>query len=129
MAIRELDSVPSFDDSIGQLLQRTREFAKAIVAFVGTLPDSQPAKTLGGQVLYNGSIIGAFCARASRSSTRHQARECLNGAFSRCVDVTYWLRLLADCNFTQQDVIGPLVEHADELTHVVAAILESLKRK
>jgi len=113
----------------GDLRDRTKAFALAVIRFVGTLPQTQTTSIIGKQVLRSATSVGANyrAARRARSIVEFIAK--LGIVEEEIDECAYWLELLQESNLVPREHIAPLYTEANELTAIIVASTNSAKQR
>src|ERR1039458_5253233 len=92
----------------GDLRERTKAFALAIIRLFGALPKSADAQVLGRQVLRSGTSVGANYREAYRARSKAEFRAKCGDSLKELEETGYWLELLADGGILPQDKLAAL---------------------
>ena len=112
----------------GDLRERTRAFALAVIRFVEALPKTQTAAIIGRQLLRSGTSVGANyrAARRARSNADFVAK--LGIVEEELDECAYRLELLQESATVRRERIAPLYAEADELTAIIVRAITSAKQ-
>lgn len=78
------------------LIERTKQFALAIIRLYSHLPKSGEAQVLGKQVLRSGTSVGAHYREAQRAKSNPDFISKVQGALQELDETLYWLELLEE---------------------------------
>ena len=112
---------------MGDLRDRTREFALRVVRVVAALPDSRVAWRLGDQLLRAGTSVGAHYREAIRARSKAEYVSKLNGGLMELEETVYWLEILEGAELMPHARLSPLVQEADELTAILVSLIKREK--
>jgi len=112
---------------MGDLKERTKEFALRIIRLYGALPKTFAAQTIGKQVLRSGTSVGAQYREAQRSRSNAELISKIEGALQEIEETAYWLELLADSAILPPGKISDLRREADELTAILVTCAKNAK--
>lgn len=106
------------------LEERTFQFAKAVRAFLKTIPRTIANLEDGKQLVRASGSVGANYIEANESLGKKDFRLHIRISRKEAKEAAYWLRLLDTRNETAvESVRGQLVQEATELMRILAAIL------
>ncbi len=114
--------------SRGDLRQRTKAFALAIVRFRLSERPSEPWRVLSNQLLRSGTSVGANYREACRSRSRAEFVAKVGVALEEADESCYWLEILMESGMTQSPVAATLLEEANQLCAMLVASLITAKR-
>lgn len=92
----------------------------AIVRLVGEVEPRIP-KRLAEQLFETGAAIGADAARAARAVSSEAAMRNLKSARRGCLEMPYWLRLLAEVYPPIQESLPPFYSELQRLEELLTA--------
>jgi four helix bundle protein len=90
------------------------------------LERKQP-RALAEQLLRSGTSIGANIEEATGGFSRRDFAAKCNSAYKEARETHYWLRLLRDTEYLDPRLAEALIEGAEELKRMLAAILLSTR--
>jgi four helix bundle protein len=109
--------------------ERTFTFALEIVRpCQGLEKTSDVYRTLGRQLLKSGTSIGANVEEAQAGQSRADFASKYAIALKETRETIYWLRLLRETGSGKYDVIGALIQEADEISRIIGSIIVSTKK-
>jgi four helix bundle protein len=108
-------------DSIVQ--KKSYEFALKLVRLYKTLLDKRET-VLSKQMMRSGMAIGANVEEALAAQTRREFHSKMTIAFKESRETRYWLRLIRDSGFVNQDLSG-YVNDVEELIRILSAITKT----
>jgi four helix bundle protein len=104
-----------------ELKLRTKRFALAIIRLVGSLPRTEAARVIGGQVLRSGTSVGANYRAACRARSRAEFTSKLGVTEEEADETLYWLELLGEPGLIKGERIRQLMAEANELVAIFTA--------
>ena len=104
-----------------ELLSRTKTFALSIVDFVGSLPRSYAAQTIGAQLFRSGTSVGANYRAACRGRSMAEFIAKLGTVEEEADESAFWLEILGESGISRTDETRLLWREASELTAIMAA--------
>lgn len=110
------------------LLEKSYDFALAIVKFSRKLQIEQKEFILSKQVLRSGTAIGALSEEAQQAESSADFIHKLAIANKEAHETHYWLRLIKDSKLLEND-IDDLIERSSELKRLLISIIKSSKSK
>jgi four helix bundle protein len=111
------------------MMARTKEFSLRIVRGYELLPKSVAAQVLGKQALRSGTSVGAHYREACRGKTAAEFKRKLEPVLQELEETSYWLELLADGGYVEQDGLADLLAEAKQLAEVLTASGKTSKAK
>ena len=107
---------------------RAFTFALRIIRLCRTLADDRTGRILMNQLLRSGTSIGANIAEAQGAQSKPDFISKMSIAQKEARETLYWLRLITESNLQPPDKMTPLIEEADAIVRIVAAIVISAKK-
>ncbi len=104
-----------------QLKARTKRFALAVIALVGTLPRTLVAEIIAGQIVRSGTSTGANYRAACRARSRAEFIAKLGVAEEEADESLYWLELLLETHLADSRTVQALITEAIELVAILSA--------
>lgn len=108
------------------LAEKSYKFALNIVLVCKDLT-SQKEYILSKQLLKCGTSIGANVAEANGAISNADFSAKISIAYKESLETKYWLRLLKDSEYLQDEKFENLFESADELSRILFSILKSTR--
>jgi four helix bundle protein len=84
---------------------------------------------LATQILKSGTSIGANVEEAIGGQSNRDFHMKITIAYKEARETHYWLRLLRDCNYVDQQESLELIENVEELQRILFTIKKTLKNK
>ena len=110
--------------------RRTKTFALRVIWLSEALPNSGTAGVIGRQLLRAGTSVGANYRSACRAKSRADFIAKMAIVEEECDESLYWMELLVETGQVKSELLGNLMEEAEEiLSLVVASIKTSRTRK
>jgi four helix bundle protein len=109
--------------------QRTKAFSVRIIRLYSALPRGVVAQILGKQMLRSGTSVGAHCREAFRSRSDAEWISKLEVGLQELGETLYWLELLVEAEIMTARRLAPLMQEIDELTGIMVASLQTVKRR
>jgi len=106
----------------GDLLERTFDFAIAVIELSDLLPQSTEGWVLGKQLLRSGTSVGANIHEADAARTTREFVSICNIAQRECAEATYWLRLCRRAELLSGDHVERAIDEAGELRRIICSI-------
>jgi four helix bundle protein len=106
------------------LVERTRQFALAVLRFHRTLPPAAEARDAGRQLLRTATSARSDYRSARRSRSRAEFRSKLQVAFEEADECVDWLEYLRDGQIRHEAV---LLREAQEIASILAAAVRSTR--
>lgn len=107
---------------------RTKAFALRIVRLYSSLPKSTVAQTLGKQVLWSGTSVGANWREENRSRLDAESVAKVEDCLKELDETAYWLELLVEAGVVSESKLSSLRDECDQLLAILTAIALKAKR-
>ena len=103
-------------------------FAKRIVKLCGHLRESKKEYTMSQQLLRAGTSIGANVAESEHAQSRPDFVSKLNIALKEATETDYWLRLLYETDYLNQQEFDSIIADCREIESILASIVKRIKQ-
>jgi len=100
------------------LRERTLQFAGDVMRFCRTLPKTDEAREIAGQLRRASSSTGAHYAAAQRNRSDDDYINKMSGGIEEAEEATFWLDLLIRSEVAPERTASPLRKEADELAKI-----------
>ena len=110
------------------LSDKSYQFALNIVSLYKKL-SIEKEYVLSRQLLKSGTSIGANVAEANGAISNSDFSAKISIAYKESLETKYWLRLLKDSDYLEEEKFQSLFESADELSKILYSILKSTRIK
>ena len=110
------------------VLIKSYAFSKRVVLLYKMLLKDQQPRSLADQILRCGTSIGANVEEAVGGLSRRDFSSKCGIAYKEARESHYWLRLLRDTECLDSSLADSLIEDAEELKRILAAILISSRQ-
>jgi len=107
--------------------QRTKDFAKQIIALCKQLPRTREGKLIGDQVFRSGTSVGANYRSACRGRTKAEFIAKLGIVLEEADETLYWLEILMECRILNPALLADLMREANELISILVASIKNAK--
>ena len=109
------------------VLVKSYAFAKRIVLLYKLLLDNKQPHSVADQILRCGTSIGANVEEAVGGFSRRDFAAKCNIAYEEACEAHYWLRLLRDTECLDSHLAASMIDDAEELKRILAAIIISTR--
>jgi four helix bundle protein len=111
--------------------ERSYNFSKEIIQFVGQSQFERIYNSLFDQVLRSGTSIGANVEEGKAGSSRRDFRKFYLIALKSANETKYWLNLIRDTNLSKVSVQKQeeLITESEALSKIIASIVINLDKK
>lgn len=106
---------------------RTRSYALRIIRLFDSLPKTNPAKTIGTQLLRSGTSVGANYAESCRSRSKADFVNKHEICLQELEESLYWIDLLVDAGIKKPNLLDPLRKETEELIAIFITIVKRAK--
>ena len=100
------------------LRERTLQFAVDVMRFCRTLPKTDEAREIAGQLRRASSSTGAHYAAAQRNRSDDDYINKMSGGIEEADEATFWFDLLIRSEIAPERMASPLRKEADELAKI-----------
>jgi four helix bundle protein len=109
------------------LLTRTKQFSLRVMRLVDSLPRRRSTDVVANQLVRCATSVGANyrAARRARSTAEFIAK--LGICEEEADESVYWLELLIDSEVVKAELLGPLLQEANEITAMIVASIRTAK--
>ena len=112
-----------------ELEARTKQFAIAVIRFVGRLERTTASRVIGYQLLKSATSIGANYREANRAQSRRDFAHKISIAEKEASETSYWLEICEELPLGAEDVSTALLGEAGELLAIFTSIGRSVRSK
>jgi len=110
------------------LENRTKRFAISVIKLSASLPNTTEGKVLRNQFTKSGTSIGANYREANRSRSKADFYNKIKICESESSETSYWLELIAELNWAENNKVNELILKADEFLAIFTSIRKSLRK-
>lgn len=109
--------------------EKAYTFAVHIVRVYITIKNQKKEYVLSSQILRSGTAIGAIIEEALGGQSSKDFLSKISMAYKEARETEYWLRLLHEVQFIQEDEYRSLKGELDELLKMLGSIQMTMKKK
>lgn len=109
--------------------RKSYAFALRIIKAYKFLSSEQKEFILSKQMLRSGTAIGALVKEAEHAQSSADFINKMNIALKEANETEYWLMLLKDSDFIQEDAFNSIVEDNKELIRLLISIVKTSKER
>ena len=106
---------------------KSYSFALRIVKMYRYLATERQEYVLSKQVLRSGTAIGALVMEAEHAQSRADFINKMNIALKEANETTYWLSLLKDSGYIDEQMFYSIFPEAEELLKILTSIVKTSK--
>jgi len=110
-----------------QMKQRTKDFAKRIIAFCRQLPKTEEGALIRKQLFRSGTSVGANYRAACRGRSRADFIAKLGVVLEEADESLYWLEILTETQVVKSELAAPHLKEANELVAIFVASLNTAR--
>ena len=111
-------TAPQSDADKFDLKKRSKEFALRIVKLVESLPNTQTARTIGGQLLRSGTSVAANYRAACRSRSNADFIAKMGIVEEETDESVFWTEMLVDTGIVEAERVIDLLDEGNQLTAI-----------
>ena len=104
-------------------------FAIRIIRLYKVLSESRNERVLSKQLLRCGTAVGALIEEAIGGESDADFTHKLKIAYKECRETNYWLRLLKDTSYINENEFESIYQDCEELLKLLTSILKTIKAK
>lgn len=108
---------------------KSYSFALRIVKMYRYLIAEKKEYVLSKQVLRSGTAIGALVMEAEHAQSRADFINKMNIALKEANETVYWLSLLKDSEYIDEQMFNSIFPEAEELLKILISIVKTTKQK
>jgi four helix bundle protein len=112
-----------------RILERSFEFASRIIKLVDNFPKTNAALVVGKQVVRSGTSIGANVEEAQAGYTKDDFTFKMSIALKEARETHYWLRLASASGMTKAELLGDMIQEAEEIKKILGAIVSTSRKR
>ena len=109
------------------IVDKSYKFAVRIVRMYQHLTADKKEFILSKQILRSGTSIGANIEEAEGSISKKEFIAKIQIAYKEAKETRYWIRLLNDTEYIDQNTSQSIMADCDELLRIIVSILKSTK--
>ena len=113
--------------SASKLRDASKDFAKKIVFLCQDVRDNKKGSPLLGQLLRSATSIGANIHEAQYAHGRKDFVSKLEIAQKECYETEYWLELLFETGYIEEDEYKPLQNNCGAIRRMLISSLKTVK--
>ena len=107
----------------GRLLEmRTKRFAINIIRLSTSISNTSEGKVIKNQITKSGTSIGANYREANRSRSKADFCNKISICESEASETGYWLEIIAELNWIDDQKILPIIVEANELLAIFTSV-------
>ena len=112
-----------------ELKERLKIFAVRIVKLVDRLPNTAAGKAIGNQIVRSGTSPGANYRAACLGKSEKDFLNKLKMVEEELDETMYWLELLHESEYLQQNEFDSIFRDAEELMKLLTSSIKTMKHK
>lgn len=98
-----------------ELKRRTKRFALQVMAPVGSLPNTQIGRAIGGQLVRSGTSVGANYRAACRGRSKAEFSAKLGTVEEEADESGYWMEVIIEGKLMKEEQVVSLLREAREV--------------
>ncbi len=111
------------------LKQRTKQFALRVIQLVESLPKNRTAEVIGRQLLRSGTSVGANYRAGCRAKSKADFISKMGTVEEESDESLYWMELLIEAGIVKPELLGPLMQEADELLAITVTSINTARKR
>ncbi len=110
-----------------ELKRRTKEFAKRVMKLCRRLPATEEGRLIRNQLFRAGTSVGSNYRAACRGRSKADFISKLGIVLEETDESLYWIELIVETELMKGDLLGPLMDEANELIAIWVSSLNTAK--
>lgn len=110
-----------------QMQQRTKDFAKLVIAFCRQMPRTEEAMLIRKQLFRSGTSVGANYRAACRGRSKPDFIAKLGIVLEEADESLYWLEIITETEMMSKTITAPLLKEANELVAIFVTSLNTAR--
>ena len=119
----------SFNSKNDNLKRRTKDFALRIIRLVESLPKTQTAHIIGGQLLRSGTSVPANYRAACRARSNAEFIAKIGIVEEETDESVSWIEMLVDSNLIKHELVADLMDEGNQLTAIWVTSINTARGK
>jgi len=111
------------------LQQKSLDFALRIVSLYKFMTEDKHENIISKQVLRSGTSIGANVNESYYAQSKPDFITKLHISLKECAETHYWLKLIVNANYINQDLGESLINDCVELKKILTASINTAKKE
>jgi len=111
-----------------QLKQRTKNFAKQIIALCRKLPNNREGKLIGNQIFRSGTSVAANYRSACRGRSKAEFISKLAIVEEETDETLLWLELLKEMNILSEPIVDSLIKESNEIISIMIKSIKTVRK-
>jgi four helix bundle protein len=111
----------------GDLKDRTKRFALAVIKAVEALPGSVVTSVMGRQLIKCSTSVGANYRAACRARSRSDFLAKMGIVEEECDESVYWMEMLIESKKASQSDFSELISEGNELLSIVVSSIKTAR--
>ena len=108
--------------------KRTKTFAKQIIIFCRSLPNSMEGRLIGNQLFRCGTSVGANYRAACRARSKADFIAKMGIVLEEADETLYWVEILQETDIIKSDLFESLKKEANELIAIFVSSINTAKK-
>ncbi len=104
-----------------ELKQRVKEFALRVMRLVAALPETTVGRAIGSQLVRSGTSVAANYRAACRGRSKPEFIAKLGIVVEEADETVFWLELVVEGELLAKNLVGSLLDEANQLTAIMVA--------
>ena len=109
--------------------EKSYTFALRIVKLYRWLCEEKKEFVLAKQILRSGTSVGANVEEAIGGHSERDFHSKITIAYKEIRETHYWLRLLRDSNYIEENAFQSIIADCEELTKILGSITKTMRSK
>ena len=107
--------------------EKSYNFALRIIKLYKYLSQEKQEFVLSKQILRSGTAIGALVEEALQGESKADFIHKLSISLKEANETHYWLRLLRDTGYVEENAAGSIINNVEELIKILTKIIKTTK--
>ena len=111
-----------------EMKDRTRKFAKDVIALCRRLPNNQEGRLISGQLFRAGTSVGSNYRASCRARSRAEFVAKLGIVEEEADESAFWMELLIEMKIMVGKEIDTLLKEANEILAIIVASIKTARK-
>lgn len=111
-----------------ELKKQTKEFAKRVMRLCRQLPRTDEGKLIRNQLFRSGTSVGANYRAVCRARSKADFISKMGIVLEEADESRYWMEIIVETDIVKAELLGPLMEEANQLIAIFVASLNTAKQ-
>jgi four helix bundle protein len=112
-----------------QMRNRTKEFAKQIIALCRQLPENREGRLIGNQIFRSGTSVGSNYRAVCRARSKADFIAKIGLVLEETDETLYWLELIDETKIMKNGALKEIKKEANELVAIFVSTVNKARTR